>query len=69
MSRLVPSQCRDDTARILSQQSLLGRCGRAYEVRFMTLDGETIYVVTLEASQVRTAGERETTHTREQPAS
>ena len=39
--------------------------GQAYEVEFLTLDGRTAAVVTLEASQVRPVGRRDITHTRE----
>jgi hypothetical protein len=39
--------------------------GQAYEVEFVTLDGRTAAVVTLEAAQVRPVGEREITHARE----
>ena len=39
--------------------------GQAFEVEFMTLDGETVAVVTVEASQVRPVGRREITHARE----
>ncbi len=39
--------------------------GQAYEVEFMTLDGKTAAVVTLEASHVRPVGRREITHARE----
>ncbi len=38
--------------------------GRAYEVEFITLDGQTAAVVTLEASQVRSVAPREITHAR-----
>jgi hypothetical protein len=41
------------------------RDGRAYEVEFVTLDGRTAAVVTLEASQVRPVSRREITHARE----
>ena len=41
------------------------RDGRAYEVEFTTLDGKTITVVTLEASQVRPVNKNEITHARE----
>jgi len=41
------------------------RDGQAYEVEFLTLDGHTAAVVTLEASQVRPVGRREITHARE----
>jgi len=45
------------------------RDGQAYEVEFVTLDGRTAAVVTLEASQVRPVNRREITHARElQPA-
>jgi hypothetical protein len=37
----------------------------AYEVEFITLDGQTAAVVTLEASQVRPVTSRDITHTRE----
>jgi hypothetical protein len=39
--------------------------GRAYEVEFVTLDGHTEAVVTLEAAQVRPVSRREMTHARE----
>ncbi len=39
--------------------------GQAYEVEFVTLDGHTAAVVTLEASQVRPISRRDITHTRE----
>ena len=41
------------------------RDGQAYEVEFTTLGGQTAAVVTLEATNVRCAGKREITHTRE----
>jgi hypothetical protein len=41
------------------------RDGQAYEVEFVTLDGKTAAVVTLEASQVRPVGGREIPHARE----
>jgi hypothetical protein len=41
------------------------RNGKAYEVEFVTLDGRTAAVVTLEAAQVRAVGRREITHARE----
>ncbi len=41
--------------------------GQAYEVEFITLDGRTAAVVTLEASQVRPVSRREITHARELP--
>ncbi len=40
------------------------RQGEAFEVEFMTLDGETIAVTTLRASQVRSVSRREMTHAR-----
>jgi len=40
------------------------RDGLAYEVEFITLDGKTAAVVTLEASQVRPVGKSEITHAR-----
>ncbi len=39
--------------------------GRAYEVEFVTLDGHTAAVVTLEAAQVRPVSRHEMTHARE----
>jgi hypothetical protein len=39
--------------------------GQAYEVEFVTLDGHTAAVATLEASQLRPVGRRDITHTRE----
>ena len=39
--------------------------GKAYEVEFLTLDGRTAAVVTLEAALVRAVGRREITHARE----
>jgi hypothetical protein len=43
---------------------LVHRGGEGYEVEFTTLDGETIAVVSLHASQVRTTGPREVAHAR-----
>ena len=39
--------------------------GAAFEVEFTTLDGQTVAVVTAEASQVRPVGGRDLTHARE----
>ena len=39
--------------------------GKACEVEFLTLDGHTAAVVTLEASEVRPVGRHEITHARE----
>ena len=39
--------------------------GEAYEVEFLTLDGHTAAVATLESSQVRPVSARDITHTRE----
>jgi uncharacterized protein DUF4926 len=39
--------------------------GQAYEVEFVTLDGHTAAVATLESSQVRPVSRRDITHTRE----
>ena len=44
---------------------LIYREGQAYEVEFMTLEGKTVAVITLEASQVRPVGQREIVHARE----
>ena len=41
------------------------RDGQAYEVEFVTLDGRTAAVVTLEAPQVRPVNRRDITHARE----
>jgi len=38
--------------------------GAGYEVEFMTLDGETVAVVSLPSSQVRPIGRREIAHAR-----
>ena len=39
--------------------------GQAFEVEFVTLVGHTAAVATLEASQLRSVGRRDITHTRE----
>ena len=39
--------------------------GKAFEVEFMTLDGQTAAVATVEASSVRPVTGREITHSRE----
>jgi len=39
--------------------------GHAYEVEFMTLNGDTLAVVTLEAAAIRSVGVREIAHVRE----
>jgi hypothetical protein len=41
------------------------RDDEAYEVEFLTLDGRTAAVVTLEAAQVRPVGHCEITHARQ----
>jgi hypothetical protein len=38
--------------------------GEAFEVEFVALDGETLAIATLNASQVRPAQKREITHAR-----
>lgn len=43
---------------------LVHRGGEGYEVEFVTLDGETVAVVTLLASQVREIGHGEIAHAR-----
>lgn len=43
---------------------LVHRGGAGYEVEFMTMDGATITVVSLYASQVRPIGRREIAHVR-----
>jgi Domain of unknown function (DUF4926) len=40
------------------------RKGEAFEVEFVALDGETLAIVTLDASQVRPVQKREITHAR-----
>ena len=40
------------------------RQGEAFEVEFMTLEGETVTVVTLPSSQVRAVGKRDIAHAR-----
>jgi len=46
---------------------LLHKAG-GYEVEFMTLDGETVAVLSLAADQVRPIGRREIAHARPLPA-
>lgn len=41
---------------------LIYRDGQAYDVEFMTLEGRTVAVVTLEASQVRPVGHPDIVH-------
>ncbi|MBI2226322.1 MAG: DUF4926 domain-containing protein [Betaproteobacteria bacterium] len=41
------------------------RDGAAFEVEFVSLDGETVAVVTLERAQVRPVARREITHARQ----
>ncbi len=43
---------------------LAHRAGTAFEVEFMTLDGETVAVLTLEASDLRPITPRELVHAR-----
>ena len=43
--------------------------GKAFEIEFMTLDGQTAAVATVEASSVRPVTGREITHSRELRAS
>ena len=43
--------------------------GKAFEIEFMTLDGQTTAVATVEASAVRPVTGREITHSRELTAS
>lgn len=38
---------------------------KAFEVEFMTLNGETVAIVTLPTSQVRAVGKKDITHARE----
>ena len=42
--------------------------GKAYEIEFFALDGRTLDVVTVEASQVRPVSRRDVLHTRERSA-
>lgn len=44
------------------------RSGEAYEVEFMTLDGGTLTIQTLEARQIREAGNLDVPHVRERIA-
>ena len=44
------------------------RNGEAYEVEFMTLDGGTLTIHTLEARQIRAAGNLDIPHVRERIA-
>ena len=41
------------------------RQGEAFEVEFMTLDGTTVAVITLPATNVRTVSNRDISHVRE----
>ena len=41
------------------------RQGEAYEVEFLTLKGETVALVTLKASNVRSIGKKDLLHVRE----
>lgn len=41
--------------------------GEGYEVEFVTLEGETIAVVSVSASQIRPVGHREIAHARAVP--
>jgi hypothetical protein len=43
------------------------RNGQAYEVEFMSLDGNTLSIETLTATQIRAAGSRDIPHVRERP--
>ncbi len=43
---------------------LLHQDGEGYEVEFVTLDGETVAIVSLFAAQVRPIGSREIAHAR-----
>ncbi len=43
---------------------LIHQGGKGYEVKFVTLDGETVAVVSLFAAQVRPIGSREIAHAR-----
>lgn len=40
------------------------RDGKAFEVEFVALDGETVAIVTLERAQIRPVQRREITHAR-----
>ncbi|HEY2986573.1 MAG TPA: DUF4926 domain-containing protein [Candidatus Binatia bacterium] len=44
---------------------LVHKQGKGYEVEFTTLDGETLAIVTLDASQVRPSKPREIAHVRD----
>jgi hypothetical protein len=44
---------------------LVHKHGKGYEVEFLTLDGETIAVVTLPASYIRSIGKREIARVRQ----
>jgi len=47
-----------------AQSSLVHRQGAGYEVEFMTLSGDTVAVVTLDASDVRPVDARAIVHAR-----
>ncbi|MEO6740563.1 MAG: DUF4926 domain-containing protein [Chthoniobacteraceae bacterium] len=44
---------------------LIDKDGAAYEVEFMTLDGHTVAVATVESSQLRPVSSRDISHVRE----
>ena len=46
---------------------LVHREGVAYEVEFLTLDGHTLAVATVESSQLRPVSSRDISHVRELP--
>jgi len=52
--------CKGDIGTV----ALVHRGGEGFEVEFVALDGETVAVVSLLASQVRPIGEREIAHAR-----
>ena len=51
--------CRDDLGTVVMLHA-----DKGFEVEFMTLDGQTMAVVSLETSQVRPIGCREIAHAR-----
>ena len=51
--------CRDDLGTVV-----MAHGDKGFEVEFMTLDGETMAVISLTADQVRPIGRREIAHAR-----
>jgi hypothetical protein len=59
----IPRRGRGAAGQLADPERTTG--GKAFEVEFMTLDGQTAAVATVEASAVRPVTSREITHSRE----